>query len=175
MYSILMDAVTKSYYMEPGEIAFHAYSDPSKLDIRRKNNRLVETDLEDVKELETEMYNAGFFHGYLDGEKYIITKKNIYFYNRNPNDVVYAQWLLTNDNKYLAENLKKQKLFTLCKIDKDKVYFPTVKAEDGDRAVLTYTSINRIPTELFNKYEGWRCVEMTFDIKCIVNGSFIAE
>lgn len=174
MYCILMDARTGSYYMEPGDVAFYVYSDASKADIRKKTSRLVETDIEDIKELETILYNAGFFHGYLDGKPYKLSKQHVYFYNRNPNEIVYAQYLLTNDTKYL-ELIKKAKLYTLCRIEGASVYFPTSHTEDGERVILAYTDKMRMPRELLEKYDGWRNVKMTFDAKCVVNGSFVAE
>lgn len=170
-----MDANTKSYYMEPGEFAFHAYSDVKNIKIRKKSTRIVETDIDDLNELNTIMYNAGFFYGYLDGEKYAIKKRTIYYYDRNPNDVVYVQWRLTHNDEHIAENLKKHRLLTLCRIDEDKVFFPTIKLEDGERAVLAYTDRIRMPNELFEKYDGWRCVNMTFDTKCLVNGEFLCD
>lgn len=174
MYCILMDSKTGSFYMEPGEVAFYAYTDASKVEIRRKTSRLVETDMEDIKELETLMYNAGFYHGYLDGKPYSISKKNVYFYDRNPNEIVYAQYLLTGSKKYL-ELIKKNQLATLCRIDGTSIYFPTVSSENGEKVILAYTDRSRMPRELLEKYDGWRIVRMTFDAPCIVNGSFVAE
>ena len=106
MYSVLMDAKTKTYFMDPGQALFHAFSDPSQAEIRKKNSRLVETDIDDVRELETMLYNAGFFRGYLDGKPYRLSKQRIYFYDRNPNEIAYAQYQMTKDEKYL-ELLKK--------------------------------------------------------------------
>lgn len=175
MYSILMDVNTKSYYMSPGDVAFHAYSDISNVEIKSKNSRIVETDMEDPREFFTLLYNAGFLRGYMDGQPQKIVKSEVYFYNRNPNEIAYAQWLLTKDTRYL-EMIKKNNLFTLCKIDGDTIYFPTVTLESGeDTAVLAYTDKSRIPGELFDKYDGWRCVRMTFNARCVVNGTFIAE
>lgn len=174
MYSVLMDANTKSYYMEPGEVAFFAYSDISKVSSKKKNARIVETDIDDPKEFETMLYNAGFFHGFLDGKPHRLMKQSIYFYNRNPNEISFAQYLLTNDKKYL-ELIKKAHLITLCKIEGDNVFFPTATLDSGETAVLTYTDRTRIPPELFEKYDGWRTVNMSFNVRCIVNGAFVAE
>jgi hypothetical protein len=174
MFSILMDVNTKSYYMEPGDVAFHAYSDVTKADRKRRNSRIVETDIEDPREFETMLYNAGFFHGYLDGKPHRLSKNAIYFYSRNPNEISYAQWLLTKNPKYL-EMIKKSCLITLCKIDGDSVFFPTVTLDTGETAVLAYTDRARIPGELYEKYDGWRSVKMTFDARCVVNGQFVAE
>lgn len=167
-----MDVNTKTYYMDARTASFYAYSDVSKLDTKRKNSRLIETEIDDKKEFETMLYNAGFFHGYLDGEPYRLTKNSIYYYDRNPNEMVYGQYLLTNDKHYL-ELIKKQCLITLCKIDGENIYFPTITLENGDLAILTYTDRKRIPAELFEKYDGWRSVRMTFHAKCIVNGNFL--
>lgn len=174
MYCILMDSKTGTFYMEANEVAFHAYSDASRIDIRRKSSRLVETDIEDIKELETLLYNAGFFHGYLDGKPYRLSKAKVYYYDRNPNEIAYAQYILTGDEKYL-ELIKKGRLLTLCQIEGEQVFFPTVNTEEGERAVLAYTDRMRMPRELLEKYDGWRSVKMTFDTKCVVNGAFVAE
>ena len=181
MYCILMDSNTGTYYMDPGDVAFHAYSDVSKLysdtaqlKQKKKNSRLVETDIEDLKELETVLYNAGFFKGYIDGKPHHLSKQNVYYYDRNPNEISFAQYLLTEDEKYL-ELIKKPKLHTLCRIDGESVFFPMVTTEDGKRAVLTYTDRSRMPKILLEKYDGWRNVRMTFDEPCVVNGTFVAE
>lgn len=174
MYVILMDANTKTFYMNPGEVAFHVYTDVSEVDIRVPHSRVVETEIEDYRELNTLLYNAGFLAGYMDGKSYKIQKDAVYWSQRNPNEVAYAQWLLTKDPHYL-DMVKKERLVTLCRISDDQVFFPTVTLESGDTAVLTYTDRKRIPRELFEKYDGWKCVRMTFDVRCVVNGRFVAE
>jgi len=174
MYSVLFDTNTGSFYMTPDEAAFHVYSDSSHLDIKRRNATLMDAGTSSISELETKLYNAGFFYGYLDGKEYKLSKKKIAFYDRNPNDVMFAQYLLTNDKKYL-ELIKKQKLVTLCRIDGEKVFFPTIELESGEKAVLTYTDEDRIPDTLYEKYEGWKKVKMTFHAKCVVNGSFVVS
>jgi hypothetical protein len=88
--------------------------------------------------------------------------------------VLYAQYLLTKNLRYL-EMIKKSQLLTLCKIDGNSVYFPTITLDDGEKAVLSYTDKARIPQELFEKYDGWRCVKMTFAARCLVNGEYVAE
>lgn len=174
MYVILMDANTKSYYMNPGEVAFHVYSDISKVDIRVPHSRVVETEIDDYRELNTLLYNAGFLAGYLDGKNYTIQKDAVYWSNRNPNEVAYAQWMLTKNDRYL-DMIQREKLVTLCKVSEEQVFFPTVTLENGTTAVLTYTDRKRIPRELFEKYDGWKCVHMSFDVRCVVNGQFVAE
>ena len=174
MYGVLMDAKTKTYFMDPGQALFHAFSDPSQAEIRKKNSRLVETDIDDVRELETMLYNAGFFRGYLDGKPYRLSKQRIYFYDRNPNEIAYAQYQMTKDEKYL-ELLKKNKLYTLCKIQDTSIYFPTVPLENGEKAVLTYTSLKRISQEMRDKYDGWRTVHMNFDARYIINGEVLLD
>lgn len=162
--------------MEPGDVMFYAYSDASKSDIRsrKKTSRLVETDIDDIKELETMLYNAGFFYGYLDGKPYRISKQRVYYYDRNPNEIAYAQYLLTKDKKYL-ELIKKPKLYTLCRIEGTSMFFPTTKNDADEKIVLAYTDRARMPKELREKYAGWRNVRMTFDAKCMVNGEFVLE
>jgi len=172
-YSILMDAETGTYYMEPGNVAFYVYSDIALFDLRKPNVRLVTTDIEDIKELETKLYNAGFFRGFIDGKAYNISKQNIYYYDRNPNEICYAQYLLTKDRNYLNQ-IRKPQLYTLCKLDGNSIYFPTTQVGD-EKFVLTYTDRKRMPKALLDKYDGWRSVYMTFNTRCIVNESFVAE
>lgn len=174
MYSVLMDVKTKTYYMEPGEAMFHIFSERNSMEVRRKSSRLVETDIDDLKELETQLYNAGFFRGYLDGKPYRLSKQRLYYYDRNPNEIAFAQYIMTKDEKYL-ELLKKQKLYTLCHTEGTSIYFPTVVVNGTEKAVLTYTSISRIPQEMRDKYDGWRIVHMNFDAKCIINGDTLLE
>ncbi len=174
MYSILMDSKTKTYYMEPGDVAFHIYSGENVPPMRSPHLRVVPIDVDDPKELETLLYNAGFFAGYIDGQFVRLSKGNIYYYDRNPNEVSYAQYILTKDQKYL-EIIKKDRLFTLCKIEGSSVLVPTVTLEDGGFAILAYTDKLRIPQALFEKYKGWKFTTMTFDARCVVNGLFVAE
>lgn len=176
MYSILMDQRTGTYYMEPGDMSFRVYTSPDFLDIHKKGVILIATDMEDESELQTRLYNAGFFRGYIDGQPYRLSKSKIYFYDRNPNEIAFAQYVLTKDPKYL-ELVKKSKLMTLCKLENGSVYFPTTQIEDEgeEKLVLAYTDRQRMPAELLKKYDGWRKVRMTFDARCVVNGAFIAQ
>ena len=175
MFCILRDVNTKSYYMNAGDVAFHAYSDPSLAERTSKNARLIETDIDDIKEFNTMLYNAGFLRGYMEGEHKKLSKSDVYYYNRNPNDIAFAQWKLTGDERYL-EMIRKNNLYTLCKVDGESIYFPTVLLqEEEETAVLAYTDPLRIPKELFDKYDGWRMVRMTFDARCVVNGAFVTQ
>ena len=175
MYCILMDIQTKSFYMKPEVIEFYAFSDPDEYHDYFTNAMLQGLDIEDYKEFLTYLYNQGFTKGYIDGHPVRIKKSDALYYKQNANEAVYAQYLLTKDEKFLSI-IKKSNLCTLCKIDNDTklVYFPTVKLEDGTNAVLAYTDISRIPEEMLRKYDGWRVVRMTFDATCIVNSSFVA-
>ena len=178
MYCILMDDKIKSFYMNPGEPLFYAYSSPSK----RKDEeavfgrtRLVEMDISDKKELFTELYNSGFTDGYLDGERIHISARDIYYIDRNPNELCFAQYMLTNDERYLKQ-IDKKELYALCKIDGDKAIFPMTKLADDSYAVLTYTDKSRIPQLLFDKYnDNYRIVKMSFSVKVLVNSKFTLE
>jgi hypothetical protein len=111
----------------------------------------------------------------MDGEPKKLSKSDVYYYNRNPNDIAFAQWKLTGDERYL-EMIRKNNLYTLCKVDGESIYFPTVLLqEEEETAVLAYTDPLRIPKELFDKYDGWRMVRMTFDARCVVNGAFVTQ
>ena len=172
-----MDANTNSYYMDPGDMSFRVYTDPAFLDIKKRNIRLVPTDIDDTKEMETILYNAGFFHGFIDGEPHRLSKQKLYYYDRNPNEVVYAQYLLTKDKRYL-ELIRKNQLITLCKLENNTIYFPTttLQTEHGpEKYVLAYTDRSRMPKELLDKYNGWRSVNLTFDVRCIVNETFLSD
>ncbi len=174
-YSVLMDKKTNSFYMDPKEIRFYAYSDEEEFTPFYNDGKLVVLDIDSYQEFMTYLFNCGFTTGYLDGNLIRIKKGDILFYKQNINEVVFAQYMITGDETYL-KMVRKNALVTLCKIDDDKstIYFPTVKLEDGSNAVLAYTDVSRIPPEMRRKYEGWRTVRMTFDTVCIVNGMFVA-
>lgn len=175
MYCILMDTKTKSFYMNPEQVRFYAYSSPEKYEEDIVNAVLVETEMEEYYEFMTYLYNAGFIYGFLDGELIRIKKQDVAYYKQNSNEIIYAQYLLTKSDDYL-KYIKKKNLVTLCSLSEDRmsVYFPTVNIDDGKVAVLTYTDVSRIPMEMREKYNGWRIVNMTFDAVCIVNGKFVA-
>ena len=75
-YKVVEKVNTKSYYMNAGDVAFHAYSDPSLAERTSKNARLIETDIDDIKEFNTMLYNAGFLRGYMDGEPKKLSKSD---------------------------------------------------------------------------------------------------
>lgn len=175
MYCILMDKTTKSYFMAPHEFYFHAYTDPSFAKELPATSKLIRTECETQKEFTTMLYNAGFTRGYLDGRLIFLTKKDAYYFDRCPNEVAFAQYLLTDDTSYLENIIKKEMLLTVCKIEGDTILFPTVSIGEGQIAVLTYTDLSRIPKSIFDKYPDFKIVRMTFDVRCIVNDKFIAE
>lgn len=175
MYCILMSTKTKSFYMDPKELKFYAYTSPDEYVMTQSDARLVETEMEDFKEFMTFLYNAGFIYGYLNGQLIHIKKGDVLYYKQNCNELVYAQYLLTGEDSYL-QIIKKSQLYTLCKVknEKNSVMFPTVKLDDGSTAVLAYTDILRIPQEMRDKYDGWKTVKMTWDAVCVVNSRFVA-
>lgn len=178
MYLIVMDKNTKAFYMKPHEFYFHAFSDREKIsDVKTYplNARFVEVDCETKKELTTILYNAGFTRGYIDEKLTILTKDDAFYYDRNPNELAYAQYLLTDNTSYLENIIDKKKLLTVCKINGPQILFPTIELGNGDNAVLTYTDLSRIPKELFDKYKDFKVVKMSFNAKCVVNDKFIAE
>ena len=176
MYYVLMDQTTGSFYMTPGDMSFRAYSDPVFYSEKKRNAKLVAMDLDSKPELETYLYNSGFFHGLLDNEPVKISKQNLFYYDRNPNEIAFAQYQITKDKRYL-DLIRKSKLLTLCKLENGAIYFPTttIKTQTGvEKYVLAYTDRSRMPNELLEKYSGWKGVYMTFDTRCIVNEVFIA-
>lgn len=174
MYSILMDMQTKSFYMEPRNVEFMAFSSPSKCLNVPQNARLIETEYTDKKEFTTMLYNAGFNSGLIDGVRVRITREDAYYYSRNNNEILYAQYILTKDERYL-QSVNKKLLMSVCKIENETALFPTVQLDDGGYAVLAYTDRIRIPQILFDKYAGYKTVKMSFNIRILVNGKFIAE
>ena len=175
MYTILMDSETKSFYMEPREVAFHAFSSPKKVPSDKPSKaRPVVTEISDKKELTTIMYNAGFSEGYIDGEKIYISKEDAYYYAMNYNEVSYAQFLLTGEERYL-KNVKKSELLSVCKLSEEGALFPTVTLEGGKIAVLAYTDRYRIPQALFDKYPDYRVVKIAFSMGVFVNGKFLID
>ena len=177
MYCVLMSRTTKSFYMKPHEFYFYAFSDfDEDMDLSEfKDARLVETECDTQKELTTILYNAGFSRGYLDGKLIQLTNKDSYYFDRCPNELAYAQYLLTDNTSYLENIIEKNRLITICKIKGQSVLFPTIQLGSGESAILTYTDLSRMPQELFKKYGDFRIVKMTFDAKCVVNDKFIAE
>ena len=173
MYCILMDKRTKAHYMLPDRMCFYTFTSPDKYTQRNQNARLVETEYDNYGDLITDLYNAGFSQGFLDDKIIYINKKDAYYLNRNSNEAAYAQYILTKKPTYLSL-IKKKDLVTICKIDGDAIYFPTVKINE-EVAVLTYTDRLRIPQKLFDNYPGYRVVKMSYNVKCVVNGQVVAE
>lgn len=174
-YHILIDNRTKSFYMNPGDIRFFAYTDIDNYTEFLPNAVLVTTEYEEQQDFFTYLYNSGFLTGFLDGKEVRISRGDITHYKINSNEMLYAQYILTGEEKYL-KMIKKKNLYTLCDLGADKmsVYFPTVTLDTGEVAVLTYTDGCRIPPHLRKKYEGWRTVRMTWDALCVVNNNFVA-
>lgn len=175
MYCILMDQTTKSYYMKPTNFQFYVYSDESMVTKIPTNAVLVQTECETQKEITTQLFNAGFKSGFIDDKLVILNKNDSYIYDPCHNEIAYAQFLLTKDQSFLDKLIVKEKLLTICQIKDESVLFPTVQLSDGNIAVLCYTDLKRIPYNLFQKYQGYKIVRMTFDAMCIVNDRFIAE
>lgn len=176
MYCVLRDCNTKTFYMKPREVCFFAYSDPSYFkDVFEPSARLVETEYDNLKALTTELFNAGFLFGYLDGEKIQLKRSDSYFYDQNCNEIAYAQYLLTKDERYLSI-IKKNKLLTICQIKDGNILFPTIKIPGEEmEAVLTFTSKSRIPAKIFERYPGYKIVYMSYKTPCIINGSFVVD
>lgn len=175
MFCILLDSKTKTYYMRPKEVCFFAYSDPSKFeDDFEPSARLVETEFDTFKELSTELFNAGFTYGFLDGKEIQLSKSDAYYIRKNANEIAFVQYLLTKDERYL-KIIRKTQLLTVCKIEGNQILFPIVRLDDGKEVVLTYTDKSRIPPKFLEMYKNWRIVRMTYQSPCIVNETFIAE
>ena len=169
-----MDAKTKSFYMEPRNVEFVAFSSPSRCRNKPLNSRLIETEYTDRKEFTTLLYNSGFNAGTIDGDRVRLDDSDSYFYARNNNEILYAQYMLTGDERYL-QSINKKLLMSVCKIENEMALFPTVELDDGGFAILAYTDKTRIPQVLFDKYSDYRTVKMSFNARALVNGKFVAE
>lgn len=174
MYSILMDSNTKCYYMKPRDISFTAFSNVFNCKAKNPESRLIETEYSDIKEFTTMLYNAGFIYGTIDNEPVNLTKNDAYFFNKNNNEILYAQYLLTKDERYL-QSISKKNLVSLCKLQNGKAFFPSIELPTGDIAVLAYTDSLRVPQVLIDKYPDYSHVKMSFNVRAMVNGKFLIE
>ena len=172
MYYILFDKKTSFPYMNPNEFMFYCYTDKENV-ICPKDTRLVAVEW-NKKELCTYFYNLGFCSGRIDKNEIILNIKNIYYKDRNINDLAYCQYIISKNETILEDLLDKNHLYTIAKTENDKIFFPTINV-DGEDYVLTYTAIKRIPAKLFKKYNGFAIVKNTFDTKCIINNKIILK
>lgn len=189
-YKILMDTFTKTYFMFPNEFRFYVYSenfDEACLPVEissNPNHHLLQTDIEDMSELETYLFNAGFTEGFFDGRLYKINKHNISYYKPNPNYLLYAQFRLTKDNNqkscvnYLSY-IDKTKLWSYGKADGTKLLFPSIPTKHGVK-VLAYTEIKYIPEKIKEDYikNGYSLIqlgELSEHLKVIINDYDICD
>lgn len=153
--------------MPPGNMVFYSYSSPSRCLDKPVGTRLVETEYDTAPEIKTVMWKAGFLRGYIDDNPVNIASADILCFGRNPNDIIYCQYLLTRKREYL-DGLNSRNLYTVCKIEGDDVLFPAVR-EKEHYAILAYTSPERISKELYEKYPGYRTIRVSFFAPCILN------
>lgn len=164
-YKIAVSAKTYTYFMHPYKVSFFIYtneeiflSDPIRNAAMKNEVYLVETGIEDINELDTMLYNAGFQRGTIDKVQHIISKPNINYTNVNKNDTMLAQYILTGDKRYLKE-INKEQLYTLVQIDKNnKVYYPTIKDRTGVK-ILAYTTPFNIPNDMYMKYKDFTVIK----------------
>lgn len=178
-YYILKDAKTRTYYMRAREVSFFVFTSETrfKADMFTNDARLVATDIDDFRTLATELYNAGFTFGYVDGKPIEIKPENALYYDRNANEIAFAQYILTNDERYLAI-LRKRNLLTICQIEGDQIKFPMVEVEPGKSAILAYTSAGRIPPKMLESemYKGYHVIYLAYSTPYIVvNEQVIVE
>lgn len=171
-YRILMDKSTKTYFMFPNEFRFHVYSEEFDLKylpveiLSNPNHHVLQTDIEDMSELETYLFNAGFTEGFFDGRLYKIDKRNILYFKPNPNYVLFAQFNLTKDMEqnhslnYL-QAIDKRKLWSYGKAEGTKLFFPSVPTKKGVK-VLTYTETKLIPDNIKDEYikSGYSLIQL---------------
>ena len=167
MYCILYDTKTGGIYMPPGNMVFYAYKDPSRCLDKPLNTRLIETEYDTEQEIKTIMWKAGFLRGYIDDSPVNIASSDVLCFGRNANDVIYCQYILTHKKEYL-DGLNSKNLYTLCKIEGNDVLFPAVK-EKEHYAILAYTSPDRMSKALFDKYQGYRMIRISFFAPFIIN------
>jgi hypothetical protein len=162
-----MDKQTNGFYMPPDDVKFYAYSEPGRCLSKPPNTRLTETEYESEAEIKTAMFAEGFTRGFIDDVPATIREDELLTFYRNRNDISYCQYLLTKKKAYV-DQIHPTKLYTLCRIDDGQALFPCVR-EDGKVYVLAYTSRGRMSRELFEKYENYHPVRVTFDTDLIVN------
>lgn len=163
--------------MKPGEVAFYAYTDPAKyVDDFGPTAKLEGIkNCESFKDVSTDLFNAGFTRGFLDGKAITLAKTDANYYQANPNEVAYAQYVLTGDKRYIIEFIEKykKKLFTLGKVDGTHILFPTVDIGEEKDAILTYTNRKRIPKRLREKYKDYTIVRLSVEHPYIVNNDIV--
>lgn len=167
MYYILYDSKTGGIYMPPGDITFYVYSDISKCISRPIRTYLLETEYETEDEIKTILWKEGFLRGFIDEEAVFIKPSDILAFGRNANDIYFCQYRLTNKKEYL-EGVSIKDLWTLCKIDGDDAFFPTIK-KDGLFYILAYTSQQRLSKELLIKYNDYKVVKTSFSVPFLLN------
>ncbi len=168
-YYILHDAKTKTYYMRAREASFFVFTSESKFkaNMFSENARLVATEIDDFRTLATTLYNDGFNYGYVDGKPITIKPENAIYYDRNSNEIAFAQYVLTSDERYLSI-IRKRNLLTLCQIEGDQIKFPMVEVSEGNFAILAYTSAGRIPSKLFEMYKGYHIIYLSYSTPYLV-------
>lgn len=165
-FKIVVSTKTKTYFMQPYKVTFSVFTSKEKYlesnlqaGVDGDSPYLVDTDIEDINNLDTMLYNAGFQRGTLDGIGHIISKPNINYTNVNKNDVMLAQYMLTADNRYLKE-IDARLLYTLVQVDeKNNVYYPTIRDKNGIK-ILAYTSPFSIPNDMFIKYKDFSTIKV---------------
>ena len=167
MYCILMDKKTNSFYMPKGELSFFVYSNPSKCVEKPENTKIVETEYETEAEIRTIMWQAGFLRGFIDDAPVIIQNSQVMAFGRNSNEILFAQYLLTRNPKYL-DGIRSD-FYTICKQTEDnKIMFPVVY-DNKEYKILAYTSKSRITKKLRDKYPSYKIIRIHFNAPYILN------
>ena len=167
MYCILMDKNTISFYMPEGELSFFVYSGPGKCVVKPENTKIIETEYETEAEIRTIMWQAGFLRGFIDDAPVVIQNSQVMAFGRNSNDILFAQYILTKNPKYLDGILPE--FYTICKKTADnKIMFPVVY-DNNEYKILVYTAKSRIKKKLRDKYPDYKITKIHFDAPFILN------
>lgn len=183
-YKVAVSSKTRTYFMHPYKVSFYIFTSKEAFkqshlisESGEESIYLVETDIEDINELDTMLYNSGFQRGYIDGIPHIISKPNINYTNMNKNEIMLAQYIITNDTRYLKE-IDCRLLYTLVQIDENnKVYYPTIKDKNGIK-ILAYISPYCIPNDMYTKYKDFTTIKVGLLGKenhiFLINNQFLA-
>lgn len=155
-FYILWNTKSEFFYMKPDIPMFYVYTKPELYQEEIKDVILKRVQLE-ANELQTLLFNAGFLSGYFDNQAERLKRDTVLFYERNPNQLYFEQYLLTNDESWL-KNIRVRKLYALCKLQGDDVLYASVTDDESEGFyILTFTN-RTIPKEVLDRYPDFSVV-----------------
>lgn len=160
-YRILTSKLTKTYYMQPYKVLFYVFSEETEIDLslypvsKDEEIIVIDTEINDMNELDTMLYNAGYHKGYIDGNMHILSTPNIKYAQVNANDIYYAQYILTQDKSFL-DWIDYDQLYSLLQISQNnQIFHPQIKDEIGIK-ILVYTNPYIIDDGLKTRYKNFQ-------------------